>query len=78
VLKGFIAFLFLMAGSMGVVYGFVSGKFKSDADVVKGMVDSFKTLAAFLVLVFFAAQFVAYFKWSNLGTGARSKWRRIS
>lgn len=66
-LKGFIAFLFLMAGSMGVVYGFVSGKFKSDADVVKGMVDSFKTLAAFLVLVFFAAQFVAYFKWSNLG-----------
>jgi aminobenzoyl-glutamate transport protein len=31
------------------------------------MADSFKTLSAFLVLVFFAAQFVAYFKWSNLG-----------
>jgi aminobenzoyl-glutamate transport protein len=31
------------------------------------MVESFKTLAAFMVLVFFAAQFVAYFKWSNLG-----------
>jgi aminobenzoyl-glutamate transport protein len=31
------------------------------------MVESFKTLVAFLVLVFFAAQFVAYFKWSNLG-----------
>jgi aminobenzoyl-glutamate transport protein len=66
-LKGFIAFLFLMAASMGIVYGFVSGKFKKDADVVRGMVDSFKTLASFLVLVFFAAQFVAYFKWSNLG-----------
>ena len=26
-----------------------------------------KTLALYLVLVFFAAQFVAYFKWSNLG-----------
>ena len=26
-----------------------------------------KTLATYLVLVFFAAQFVAYFKWSNLG-----------
>jgi aminobenzoyl-glutamate transport protein len=26
-----------------------------------------KTLASYLVLVFFAAQFVAYFKWSNLG-----------
>lgn len=66
-LKGFIAFLFLIAGSIGIVYGFISGKFKSDADVVKGMVDSFKSLAAFLVLVFFAAQFVAYFRWSNLG-----------
>lgn len=67
VLKGFIAFLFLVCASMGVVYGFVTGKFKSDSDVVKGMVGSFKTLAAFLVLVFFAAQFVAFFKWSNLG-----------
>ncbi len=66
-LKGFIAFLFFFAGSMGVVYGFITGKFKSDADVVKGMVESFKTLAAFMVLVFFAAQFVAYFRWSNLG-----------
>jgi aminobenzoyl-glutamate transport protein len=67
ILKGFIAFLFVIAASMGIVYGFITGRFKSDADVVKGMVSSFKTLAAFLVLVFFAAQFVAYFKWSNLG-----------
>ncbi len=66
-LKGFIALLFFAAGSLGVLYGFMSGKFKNDADVVKGMVQSFKTLAAFMVLVFFAAQFVAYFKWSNLG-----------
>jgi len=66
-LKGFIALLFFAAGSLGVLYGFMSGKFKNDADVVKGMVQSFKTLAAFMVLVFFASQFVAYFKWSNLG-----------
>jgi aminobenzoyl-glutamate transport protein len=66
-LKGFIAFLFLFAGTLGVVYGFVTGKFKSDADVVKGMISSFKSLAAFMVLVFFAAQFVAFFRDSNLG-----------
>ncbi|MBU1370544.1 MAG: AbgT family transporter [Bacteroidetes bacterium] len=66
-LKGFIALLFFAAGSLGIVYGGITGRFKSDADVVKGMVESFKTLAAFMVLVFFAAQFVAYFKWSNLG-----------
>lgn len=66
-IKGFIAFLFFMAASLGIVYGVITGRFKSDTDVVKGMNDSFKTLASFLVLVFFAAQFVAYFKWSNLG-----------
>ncbi|MEA3446002.1 MAG: AbgT family transporter [Bacteroidota bacterium] len=67
VLKGFIAILFIVASILGIVYGFITGKFKSDSDVIKGMVDNFKTLVAFLVLVFFAAQFVAYFVWSNLG-----------
>jgi aminobenzoyl-glutamate transport protein len=66
-LKGFIGVLFIVAAVLGIVYGSITGKFKNDADVVKGMVESFKTLVAFLVLVFFAAQFVAYFKWSNLG-----------
>ena len=67
VLRGFIGLLFLVAASMGIVYGFITGKFKNDTDVVNGMNSNFKTLASFLVLVFFAAQFVAYFKWSNLG-----------
>ncbi|HJN05657.1 MAG TPA: AbgT family transporter, partial [Bacteroidales bacterium] len=38
-----------------------------DSDVMNGMASSMKTLATYFVLVFFAAQFVAYFKWSNLG-----------
>jgi aminobenzoyl-glutamate transport protein len=66
-LKGFISVLFLVAGSLGVVYGYVAGTFKKHDDVINGMTDSFKELIAFLVLVFFAAQFVAWFKWSNLG-----------
>lgn len=67
VLKGFIGLLFLMAASLGIIYGIITGKFKNDSDVVKGMISNFKTLATFMVLVFFAAQFVAYFRWSNLG-----------
>jgi len=67
VLKGFIALLFIVAAILGIVFGFITGRFKSDSDVVNGMVDNFKTLAAFLVLVFFASQFVAYFEWSNIG-----------
>ena len=35
--------------------------------VVDGMAESMKTLGVYIVLCFFAAQFVAYFKWTNLG-----------
>lgn len=66
-IKGIITFLFLMAASAGIAYGAVLGKFKNDTDVANGMANSLKTLASYIVLVFFAAQFVAYFKWSNLG-----------
>lgn len=66
-----------MAASAGIAYGITMGKFKNDTDVANAMAQSLKTLTAYVVLVFFAAQFVAYFKWSNLGiimavTGAES------
>ena len=66
-LRGFIAFLFLIGASLGIVYGYTVGKFKNSGDVIEGMNSSFKSLVSFLVLVFFAAQFVAWFQWSNLG-----------
>jgi aminobenzoyl-glutamate transport protein len=39
----------------------------SDSDVVKSMGKAMETLGVYLVLVFFAAQFVAFFNWTNLG-----------
>jgi len=66
-LRGVVALLFIGAGGMGIIYGFTTGVFRNDTDVMDGMAASMKTLATYLVLVFFAAQFVAYFKWSNLG-----------
>ncbi|MEA1877690.1 MAG: AbgT family transporter [Bacteroidota bacterium] len=66
-IKGVVAMLFITAGATGLAYGFTTGTFKNDSDVMKGMAESMKTLATYLVLVFFAAQFVAFFKWSNLG-----------
>jgi len=67
VIRGVVAWLFIFTFVGGVVYGIVTGKFRSDGDVAKSMAESMKTLAVYMVLVFFAAQFVAYFKWSNLG-----------
>ena len=66
-IRGVVAMLFITAGAMGLAYGFTTGAFKNDTDVINGMAASMKTLATYIVLVFFAAQFVAYFKWSNLG-----------
>ncbi len=66
-IRGVVAMLFITASAMGLAYGFTTGAFKNDTDVMNGMASSMKTLATYLVLVFFAAQFVAYFKWSNLG-----------
>ncbi len=66
-LKGFISVLFLMASSCGIVYGYAAGTFKKHDDVINSMSSSFKGLVSFLVLVFFAAQFVSWFRWSNLG-----------
>jgi len=66
-LKGFIAVLFFVAATCGIVYGYITRTFKKHDDVINGMSSSFKGLVSFLVLVFFASQFVAWFKWSNLG-----------
>jgi aminobenzoyl-glutamate transport protein len=66
-MDGIVAFIFLIAAVMGIAYGIGAKTYKSDADVMKGMGKSMETLGIYIVLVFFAAQFVAYFKWTNLG-----------
>jgi len=67
VIRAVVAWLFIFAFVGGVIYGVITGKFHNDTDVANSMAESMKTLAIYMVLVFFAAQFVAYFKWSNLG-----------
>lgn len=66
-MKGIVAFIFISAALSGIAYGIGSGSYKSDNDVMNGMGKSMETLGIYIVLVFFAAQFVAYFKWTNLG-----------
>lgn len=66
-MKGIISIIFLAAAILGVVYGIGARKIKNDTDVMNGMGKAMSTLGIYIVLVFFAAQFVAYFKWTNLG-----------
>jgi aminobenzoyl-glutamate transport protein len=66
-LSGIVAIIFLGAFIAGVAYGIGARTIKNDAEVMKGMGKSIETLGVYVVLCFFAAQFVAYFKWTNLG-----------
>ena len=66
-MHGIVSFIFLGGLVAGLAYGLAAGTFRSDADVVKGMKEAMESLGLFLVLVFFAAQFVAFFRYTNLG-----------
>lgn len=67
-LKSVVALIFVFFVVPGVVYGRVVGSMKTDRDVIDGMAGAMSSMGLYLVLVFFAAQFVAFFKWTNLGT----------
>lgn len=66
-LQGIVTIIFVVAAVAGIAYGLGAKTIKSDSDVMLGMEKSMKTLGSYIVLVFFAAQFVAYFKWTNIG-----------
>lgn len=66
-LKGVVAIIFLFGALPGLAFGFVSKTFKSQNDVTNAMQDAMVTMAPYLVLVFFASQFITLFNQSNLG-----------
>jgi len=62
-----VPFLFFIGFGSGFAYGIGAKTIKSDKDIVGGMNDAMSTLGAYLVLAFFASQFIAFFNWTNLG-----------
>ncbi|HVR44516.1 MAG TPA: AbgT family transporter [Thermoanaerobaculia bacterium] len=66
-LRGLVTFIFIFFFVPAFVYGWITGTMRSDRDVVNAMAGAMSTLGLYIVLVFFAAQFVAYFGWTNLG-----------
>jgi aminobenzoyl-glutamate transport protein len=62
-----VTLLMLMFLVMGLAYGIMAGTIRSDRDVAKMSSDGVAVLGSYIVLAFAAAQFVAYFNWSNLG-----------
>lgn len=67
-MSGIILFMMLLFLLPGIAYGIGEGSIKSSHDVAKLMSDGISGIANFLVLIFWAAQFTAFFGYSNLGT----------
>lgn len=65
--SGIIVTLLLIFFVPGLIYGKITGVFKNDKQVMNAMGKSMGTMGSYIVLVFFAAQFVYFFSHSNLG-----------
>lgn len=72
-LRGLVFFIFVFGLLPGVAYGLGAGTIRRDADVYKGMQTNMEVIAGYVVMVFFIAQFIAVFGWSNLGVIAAVK-----
>ncbi|MBP6115973.1 MAG: AbgT family transporter [Neisseriaceae bacterium] len=65
--RAFIPILFGFFMTIGISYGRRIGTIKQLRDIPAYMAEAIKALAPTLVLFFVIAQFLAYFRWSNLG-----------
>lgn len=65
--NGLLLMILLLFAIPGFVYGKTVGTMKNVQKLVEGMTSGTKSMAGYLVLVFFAAQFVAYFSYTKLG-----------
>lgn len=66
-LNGIVGIIFLAFLLPGIAYGIATRSMRNDTQIINAMGKAMSTLGVYIVLVFFAAQFVAYFSWTNLG-----------
>lgn len=71
-ISGLVTLISVYAGLAGILYGRITGRYSAAKNGngeswVHGMEQSMATMAGYLVLMFFAAQFVNYFGWTGLG-----------
>src|SRR5699024_437996 len=60
-----LMFFFLI---IGITYGVMTKKIKNTKSIASFIGEAMKDMSGFIVLIFAAAQFIAYFEWSNIGT----------
>lgn len=63
-----VPIIFLFFGVPGLCYGLAAGTIRSGREAVGMMAHAYESMSSYMVMCFFAAQFIAYFEYSNLGT----------
>ncbi len=65
--QAIVPILFVLFAIPGIAYGITVGTIRSDRDVAKMMNKTMSGMGSYVVMAFFAAQFVSWFNESNLG-----------
>ena len=68
VMRSIVALIFFLFLLPGIVFGYVAGTFQSSKNMIEGMTQAMHSMAYYLVIMFFIAQFAYAFNASNLGT----------
>jgi aminobenzoyl-glutamate transport protein len=66
-MQSIVALIFVFFLIPGVVYGYVAGTVKGHRDIIAGMTKAMSGMGYYIVMAFFAAQFIYAFAQSNLG-----------
>ena len=67
-LGGIVPILMLFFITVAIAYGITTKKIESSRSIAQFMGEGIKDMSGFIVLIFAAAQFIAYFDWTNIGS----------
>ena len=66
-MRSIVPLIFILFLIPGIIYGYVAGTIDNHRDIIKGMTKAMESMGYYIVMAFFAAQFIAAFSASNLG-----------
>lgn len=67
-LTGIVPIIMLFFIVVGVTYGVTVKRIENSRSIAKFMGEAMKDMSGFIVLIFAASQFIAYFEWTNIGS----------
>lgn len=66
-MRSIVPLIFIFFLIPGIIYGYVAGTIDTHKDIIAGMSKAMESMGYYIVMAFFAAQFIAAFTASNLG-----------